>query len=80
MRRLAAIGRVLRKPEPVIQILTLGEPETGLWCPDCLLPSRVRFPWLSQFGDGPLAPCPGEPTLDICNDCGRRFRPGEAPD
>ena len=79
MRCLIAIGRMRRRPEPVIEILTLGEPETGLWCPDCLLPSRVRFPWLSQFGDGPLVPFPAVPDLDICNDCGRQFGPGEVP-
>jgi hypothetical protein len=29
---------------------TLGEPETGLWCPDCLLPSVIRVPVLAEAG------------------------------
>lgn len=29
---------------PPAGTITAGEPETGLWCPACLLPSRVRTP------------------------------------
>lgn len=29
---------------PHVVIVTHGEPETGLWCPTCLLPSAVLWP------------------------------------
>jgi hypothetical protein len=30
----------------VIVTFTAGEPETGLWCGTCLLPSVIRIPFL----------------------------------
>jgi len=42
MKRLLAIGRVRWRPEPVVQVLTLGEPETGAVVP--VLPAALDSP------------------------------------
>jgi hypothetical protein len=57
------------EPPAYVVILTTGEPEIGLWCDSCLLPSRMRIPtfMLTEQGssDGPL--------IDACTECERRF-------
>jgi hypothetical protein len=52
-----------------VVIISAGEPETGLWCPDCLLPSRVRIPIYVTSETGSSLTT----TADECQDCGRNF-------
>jgi hypothetical protein len=37
-------GRLAPDGRSVIFTFTPGTPETGLWCDECLLPSRIRLP------------------------------------
>lgn len=53
----------------LVYFLALGECERGLWCPDCLLPSRVRAP-LFMVGENGSSPVT---DLDACLECGRSF-------
>lgn len=50
----------------MIILLADGTPETGLWCPVCLLPSRVCIPLFTttEAGGSPLG------VYDACQDCG----------
>jgi hypothetical protein len=54
-------------------LLSTGEPETGLWCVECLLPSRVRIPvvMITEAGASDTA----VPAVDVCTSCGRRHSP-----
>jgi hypothetical protein len=49
-----------------LSMISSGRGETGLWCPVCLLPSRIRVPvyLTSEAGSSPLG------TYDECQDCG----------
>lgn len=54
-------------PEPISVIeYHLGDPETGLWCGECNLPSRVRVDAYALADEtvGPFM------TLDGCPECG----------
>lgn len=54
----------------VTVLLSAGEPETGLWCDACLLPSRIRVPitMITTAGASDTA----IPPVGICTECGRR--------
>jgi hypothetical protein len=52
--------------------LLIGETVTGLWCPDCALPSRLHATVIVADEDGPA----GE-TVDACTGCLRDFAPGD---
>lgn len=58
-------------PRSCTVFISGGEPETGLWCDDCLLPSRVRVPivMITESGASDTA----IPPVDLCTECGRRF-------
>lgn len=47
----------------VVVTVSLGEPETGSWCPECLLPSAARWPML--LGGHRVLP-----DIEVCQDCG----------
>lgn len=55
-----------QKPRIVAVTLSLGEPETGVWCPFCLRPSAIRWPIIA---DKPLF-FPAGRSAVICQDCG----------
>ena len=59
-------------PPPVIVTVSLGEPETGVWCPHCLLPSAVRWPIVA---DMPRL-FPAGLSVTICQDCGAQLGEG----
>jgi hypothetical protein len=48
-----------------ISMISAGHPETGLWCPRCLLPARVRITvyMISEDGSSPIC------TQDWCTEC-----------
>lgn len=48
-----------------VTVIAAAEPETGAWCPVCLMPSRVRIPLHDGATDGPLVA-----TLEVCPGCG----------
>lgn len=56
---------------PYVVFISAGEPETGLWCDACLLPSRVRVPviTLTETGSDDTA----IPPVDACTECRKRF-------
>lgn len=76
-----------------VNIVTFGEPETGIWCDDCMLPSMIRIRLVGQSGMSVL----DFGKHDYCDECdtyeqyvGRvietlpkyqwvRTRPGELP-
>ena len=51
----------------VTEVITFeyGEPETGIWCETCLLPSAVAFPVILTFGGG----TPQLKAVQHCLDC-----------
>lgn len=53
---------------PLIFLVSTGQPETGLWCDRCLLPSRIRFTVYvtTEHGSRPIG------VIDACQDCGHR--------
>jgi hypothetical protein len=59
-------------PPPIIVTVHLGEPETGIWCPHCLLPSAVSWPVVA---DKPRL-FPAGVTVTICQDCGANLGEG----
>lgn len=38
----------------VVVTFSAGEPETGLWCDSCLLPSAVAVPVMATYGSGKI--------------------------
>lgn len=50
-RSIAALVPTLRGQSAWI---TVGTPESGQWCKDCLLPSRAVFPLYVLSDDGPI--------------------------
>jgi hypothetical protein len=50
--------------QTVTVTMVAGEPETGVWCPQCLLPSAIRTPVTS---DTPML-CPPF-SVTACEDC-----------
>lgn len=62
-------GRMSKRDDqaPCTLIITWGEPETGIWCPTCLLPSALRWP-LYLLGEDGIGSEPG--TLTTCDVCG----------
>jgi len=54
----------------LVVFLAPGEPETGLWCSTCLLPSAVRVPivMITENGAGDTTVSP----VEACTECGRR--------
>ena len=57
---------------PYVVFIAPGEPETGLWCPDCRLPTRIRVPLTVITEDG--ASDTALPAPELCTQCGRRYR------
>jgi hypothetical protein len=53
-------------PPPYVVLLSAGEPETGLWCGRCLLPSRIRVPFCITSEQGSFL----AGTAEGCPDCG----------
>jgi hypothetical protein len=55
---------------PYVVLIAPGEPETGLWCNACLLPSAVRVPLImiteSGASDTALSP------VELCTECGKQ--------
>jgi hypothetical protein len=53
----------------IVQVIkvTVGEPETGLWCDDCLLPSVVAIPVVAMCGSRILSLT----VFRECADCGQ---------
>jgi hypothetical protein len=52
---------------PYVVMVTPGEPETGLWCDRCNLPSLVRFPLYLTSEEG-SSPCGVGWTCPGCDD------------
>lgn len=57
-----------------VVVRVVAEPEHGLWCDDCLLPSVVRYPLAACHEDG--RPAFRMPPADICTECGPRTAHG----
>ncbi len=56
----------MAKTSITIGIEKIGEPEPGLWCPECALPSGARVPLMLMW-DGR----PGEfMDFRVCFECG----------
>lgn len=55
---------------PYVVLIAPGEPETGLWCGSCLLPSVVRVPliMITENGADTSALSPAE----LCTECGEQ--------
>jgi hypothetical protein len=55
---------------PYVVLIEAGEPETGLWCDSCLLPSVVRVPliMITETGASDTALSPAE----LCTECGKQ--------
>lgn len=52
---------------PYVVILAPGEPETGLWCETCKLPSVVRVPFVMLTESG--ASYGAVPPAELCTEC-----------
>jgi hypothetical protein len=55
---------------PYVVLVATGEPETGLWCDSCLLPSVVRVPlvMITENGASDTALSP----VELCTECGEQ--------
>ena len=53
-------------PRSVVIQTQVGEPETGLWCDTCLLPSMVAVPVITTCGSRILSVA----VYRRCADCG----------
>lgn len=51
----------------------IGEPELGLWCPACALPSAVR----ARVAVGNGLSVIFNQVLTVCHDCGRKVSTAE---
>lgn len=53
--------------QAILNLYSLGDPELGVWCERCLLPSAATASFATQVGDAP----PGHVvTVTVCPVCG----------
>lgn len=56
----------------VLEVHTMGDPDTGVWCDRCLLPSALRISFVmvhrSTLSAGPRM------SVEVCPECGELRR------
>jgi hypothetical protein len=55
---------------PYVVLVAAGEPEAGLWCDACQLPSAVRVPLIMITENG--ADTSALSAVELCTGCGQQ--------